>query len=380
MRVLIAPDDFKGTLTAREAAEAMAAGWQRVRPRDELDLAPMSDGGPGFVDIVSGELTCRTVTGAVRGPLDEPVIVRIALVGSTAYVESAQACGLDLLAEHRRDSRRTSTYGVGEAISLAIDAGATCVIVGLGGTSTTDGGAGALAALGARAVDAHGHDVALDGGGDCLGHVARVDVEVALSRIRDVDLVIATDVTAPLLGPAGAAYGYSRQKGASTRDVEILESNLAHWAAVLLASGGGVDVAEIAGAGAAGGLGFGLLAIGARVVSGFAAVSQATALPGRIAQADVVLTGEGALDWQSLQGKVVLQVAALARGAACPVVVIVGRDDLPVRERPAGIVRVLSIVDAERSGAEGNGQTELRDHAEVLAALTAEEAARWSTD
>ena len=372
MRVLVAPDDFKGTLTAREAAESIALGWRRAQPDAELDLAPLSDGGPGFVDIVAEAVGARIVNGEARGPLGGSVGIRIARVDSAAYVESAQACGLDLVGADQRDPLRATTYGVGEAIAHAVAGGATTVVVGLGGTSTTEGGAGALAALGARGFDADGHEMSLDRGGGGLEGLARLDLAAARARVRGVDLVIATDVRAPLLGPTGAAFGYAPQKGASATDAQRLEANLTHLSALVGPGAEAVDMRAMPGAGAAGGLGFGLLAIGGRATGGFHAVSDAIDLQARIARADLVITGEGTVDWQSLEGKVVGSVARLAAQAHRPLVVIAGRDRLDAdAARAAGISEVVAVV--------GGVETDLRQPAAALASRTIEVASRWSS-
>ncbi|MGB8650206.1 MAG: glycerate kinase, partial [Mycobacteriales bacterium] len=249
MRVLLAPDCFAGTLSADQAAQALAAGWRGVRPHDELVLLPMSDGGPGFLDALPG----TRVTALVEDPLARPVLASFHLDGTTAYVESAQAAGLHLLDPADRDPTVTTTYGVGQLVAAAVGAGASRVVVGLGGTATNDGGAGLLAALGVQRADVAGARLAP--GGLALASAARL----AGDPLR-VDLVAATDVDNPLLGPGGASRVFGPQKGASAEQVAALDAALAHWADLLEAHLG-VAARDLPGAGAAGGLGFALLAL-----------------------------------------------------------------------------------------------------------------------
>ncbi len=267
MRVLIAPDSFGGTLSAVAAAEAIAAGWRAAAPGDELLLAPLSDGGPGFVDVVhaavGGELLAVTVTGPLGDAVPATVLLAPGLGdGPVAYLESAQACGLHLVPADRRDPTLTSTYGVGELIAAAVDAGARVLVVGLGGSSTNDGGAGALAALGAEPA------MVLRGGGGGLGALGDdppLDLGAARARLAGVEVRIATDVDSPLLGLRGASAIFGPQKGADADAVQRLDAALEHFArraqpGVGLNMSGSLAVA--AGAGAAGGLGYGSPAAG----------------------------------------------------------------------------------------------------------------------
>ena len=334
MRVVLAPDCFGGTATAVEVAEALAEGWRSVRPDDDLVAVPMSDGGPGFLDALPGTV----VTALVEDPLARPVLARFRLDGTTAYVESAEAAGLHLLDADERDPAVTTTYGVGQLVRAAVDAGATTVVVGLGGSATNDGGAGLLAALGVARVDAAGHR--LDPGGLALQQAARL-----VGSPPQVDLVAATDVTDPLLGPRGATRTYGPQKGAGPELVERLEQALAHWAD-LVEGHLGVRVRDEPGAGAAGGLGFALLALGGRRVAGAEVVADAVGLAGLVNAADLVVTGEGRLDGSSLRGKVVSAVAALAAEGGVPCVVVAGDVLLGRREAgAAGLAGTVSLVE-----------------------------------
>lgn len=373
MRVLIAPDSFGGTLSAVEAAEAIAAGWRATAPDDELTLAPLSDGGPGFVDVVRAATGGRLIEDRVTGPVGEPVAARVLLVEDTAYVESAQACGLHLVPSAGRDPTRTTTFGVGELLGVAIGAGARRVLVGLGGSGTNDGGAGALAALGARPAD-----VLRAGGGALAGlDPAALDLSVARERLAQVDLRIATDVDNVLLGIRGASAGFGPQKGADPDAVQRLDAALEHFARaaqpeVGLNMPGSAAVER--GSGAAGGLGFGLLLLGARRVSGMAVVAEVVGLFDAVEESDLVISGEGCFDWQSLAGKVVSGVAAVAGQFGRPCLVLAGRVELGRREMATlGVAGAYAILE------EGSPQQVSVDHAaDDLAALAARVARNWS--
>lgn len=353
MRVLIAPDDFTGTLTAAQAAEAIAAGWRSCAPDDALTLLPLSDGGPGFVLTIGSATDAEMVPVGVRGPLGDTAIGVIAMKrqpgrggsagppGQTAYVESAHGCGLALVHPERRDACAATSYGVGQLIAAAIDSGARTIVVGLGGSASTDGGAGMLAALGATATDASGDTIALDAGGAVLAAVAAVDLSPVRERLGDVQIIAATDVDAPLLGAQGAARGFAPQKGASPDDVDRLEDALSSWARACDPG----DLSAASGAGAAGGLGFALMLLGAHRVAGIDVVREAVGLDNAIANCDLVVTGEGSFDWQSLRGKAVAGLASVALGQGRPVIVIAGRVEVGRREYAA-----LGIAEAHAVG------------------------------
>jgi glycerate kinase len=348
VRLLIAPDTFTGTLTAVEAAHAIARGWARTAPDDVVRIAPLSDGGPGFLDVLAASLDGDLLTREVRGPLGGTVAAHVLLVGDTAYVECAQACGLHLIGIAERDPARTTTFGVGELVAGAVDAGARRIVVGLGGSGTNDAGAGMLAALGATARDARGADATplLARGGLALRGVAAVDVRPALQRVAGVELVAASDVDNPLLGLRGATNGFGPQKGADQDLVMRLEGALESFAAAVGRRPDGKDPAVALGAGAAGGLGYALLHLGATRVPGIATVVQIVGLEARIAESDLVITGEGCFDWQSLRGKVVAGVAAAAleQGRGC--VVLAGRVEVGRREYAAtGVSGAYAVVD-----------------------------------
>jgi glycerate kinase len=377
MRVLIAPDDFTGTLTASQAAEAIAIGWRTQAPLDELTLMPLSDGGPGFVACITAATGAQVVPVGVRGPMGNTAIGMVAMVGTaagpTAYVESAHGCGLALTHPDRRDARGATSFGVGQLIGAAVDAGARSIVVGLGGTASTDGGAGMLAALGATAQDESGAAVALDTGGAPLAHVASVDLGPARARLADVDLVVATDVDSPLLGARGAARGFAPQKGADESEVDELEIALSTFSGVVGRGADGKDPAVALGAGAGGGLGYALMLLGARRSPGIATIMDAVGLDAAIADSDLVITGEGCFDWQSLRGKVVSGVAAAAIQQARPVVVIAGQVEVGKREYVA-----LGIAEAHAASEPGQIPATPAEASAALAHRAARVAAQWS--
>jgi glycerate kinase len=324
MRMLIAPQEFKGSLTARKAAEAIGRGAERAAPDADLDLLPLSDGGPGFVEAMHAALGGERRTVTVRDPLGRPVSADFALVdsGRTAVIEMAEAAGLKRLRVDERDTGRASTLGVGDLVRAALDAGARRLLIGIGGSATNDGGAGMAQALGARLLDADGRE--LPPGGAALARLRRIDVRTFFARIADCDVIAATDVRNPLCGPEGASAVFGPQKGADPATVAALDAALENYAAII-ARDLGADVRDLPGAGAAGGLGAGLVAfLGARLQPGFLMVSEATGLPDRLRAANLVLTGEGRLDGQTGYGKTVAGVAALGSEAGVPVVALCG--------------------------------------------------------
>jgi glycerate kinase len=379
VRVLIAPDKFAGTLSAVEAAAAIAEGWRRTAPSDELVEVPLADGGPGFVDVLHATLGGDLLQVRVTGPLGAPVDANVLVVGDTAYVESAQACGLHLVPEPR-DPRVTTTYGVGELVLAARDAGARRVVLGLGGSGTNDAGAGLLAALGARAVDVDGNDATalLAAGGASLRRIGAVALRPALDAVAGLELVAASDVDNPLLGLRGATNGFGPQKGADDATVMELEGSLESFAHAVGRRADGKDPAVALGAGAAGGLGYALLHLGATRVPGIATVLDTVDLAGHVARADLVVTGEGAFDWQSLRGKVVSGVAdaALSQGRGC--VVLAGRVDVGKREYLAvGVSGAYAVLD-DLHDRGLPPETAFDDPAASLAALAERAARTWS--
>jgi glycerate kinase len=385
VRVLIAPDCFSGTLTAPEAAEAIAAGWRAWAPADELDLCPLSDGGPGFVDTLHAALGGRLVPLEVPGPRGEPALAVALLTdgdgreGPTAYLEAAQACGLALLAPDDRDPTRTSSEGVGVLIGAALEAGARRVVVGLGGSATNDGGAGMLAGLARRLAVAGWEDLApLTRGGGSLRTVdagSLASLPALAARCAGVELVAATDVDVVLLGFKGASAIFAAQKGASEEQAQELDLALSAFARAAVDSvGAGQKLVAEPGAGAAGGLGFGLFLLGARREAGAALVAEAVGLPERLRRVELVVTGEGRLDWQSLRGKVVTAVAKLALEVAVPTVAVAGQ--VLVGRRELLNVGVESAYPVARNAAELAAS--LADPAGRLSARAERVARTWS--
>jgi glycerate kinase len=357
MRILVAPDKFAGTLTAVEAADAIAEGWRRRAPDDELDLAPMADGGPGFVDVLHAALGGQLLAVTVRGPHGTPTPATLLLHDGAAYVEAAQACGLQLTGG--RDAETASTYGVGELVLAAVDAGAATVVVGLGGSGTNDGGAGLLAALGATA------DRPLEAGVAGLAGVTTVELPSL-----GVRLVAATDVDNPLTGLFGATKVFGPQKGIAEDRLPLVDGRLGELAAAT-----DRRLALEKGAGAAGGLGFALLLLGATREPGLGLVAGAVRLLDRARVADLVVTGEGAFDFSSRSGKVPYGVAEIAAAALRPCVALAGQVLVGSREmRALGVESAYSLVDLVGE------ERAFTDPAGALADLAERVARTWSRE
>jgi len=324
MKVIVACDSFKGTLSAVEACRCAARGVERAAPGADVALVPVSDGGEGFVDVMVTAAGGRLVPCTVRDPLGRPVESAFGLLadGETAVVEMARASGITLLGPEERDPLRASTYGTGELIRHALECGATRILVGLGGSATVDGGAGMAAALGVEFLDAAGRPV--EQGGRGPGSVARIEMRGRDPRLESVRVEAACDVDNPLTGENGAARVYASQKGASPEAVELLERNLRHLAGIIRRDLG-MDVENLPGAGAAGGLGAGMAAFaGASLRRGIDIVLDTLSFDRRVEDADLVITGEGSMDAQTLFGKGPAGVAARAAAHGCPVAAIAG--------------------------------------------------------
>jgi glycerate 2-kinase len=336
MRVVLAPTRFStgpgpdagSDLGAAQVAAAMAEGWASAAPGDDLTVRPMNDGGSGFVEAIQATVGGELWPVTVSGPLGEPVPAAVLIAGDTAYVEAAEAVGRHLLPAQSRDPTRTTSYGVGQLVSSAVEGGARRVVVGVGGTVTNDGGAGLLAALGAGPADLLGR------GGLALAALpehALSDLAGARSRLAGVELVLAAATDVALLGFHGTSATYAEAKGAGPEQAQQLEAALGHFADLAtrgLVAGRpllGRGPAAQAGAGSGGGIGFGLLLLGASYISGVRAVAGATGLAEAVAGSDLVLTGEGIFDWESLRGGVVAEVSALGLEAGVPVVVVAGQ-------------------------------------------------------
>jgi glycerate kinase len=322
VKVVLAPDKFAGTLTAADAARALARGWARVRPRDELVAVPMADGGEGTLAVVEAAVPrAQRVDVEVADALGRAVAAAwLRLPDGRALIEAAQACGLSRLGPQERDPLRATSYGVGQLLRSAAEQGASAILVGLGGSATVDGGAGMATALGARLLREDGNGVKV--GGRWLGETVRVQPAPPLG----VPVTIASDVTNPLLGPAGAAAVFGPQKGADAEAVALLEAALGRFADAVERDLPGGPWRDLPGAGAAGGLGFALLAFtGASVVAGAEAVAGLVDLERALDGASVAVTGEGALDRQSAAGKAPSHVLARGRAHGVRVFAVAGR-------------------------------------------------------
>ncbi len=356
MRLVIASDKFKGSLTAPEVAHHVAAGARRAAPDAEIALIPVADGGEGtFEAALAAGFAARTAR--VCGPTGESVVARFAVRGSEAVIEMAQASGLDLVPDGATDARGATSLGTGQLVRAALDAGCRRIVLGIGGSASTDGGAGFLQGLGAVLRDADGAELPLGGG--ALAQLAEVDLAGLDARLAEAELVLASDVDNPLLGRRGAAAVFGPQKGASAADVEALDAALARFVDVLAARGHegegrdalavpARDAAVQPGAGAAGGVGFAAIALGAHRRAGIDVVLEFTDLARRIEGADAVITGEGSLDEQSLMGKTPIGVARAAQALGIPVYAVCGRTTLSDDEiAQAGFAGVRALTDLE---------------------------------
>ncbi|MHA3703446.1 glycerate kinase [Jatrophihabitans sp. YIM 134969] len=343
-RVLVAPDKFKGTLTALQVADALAAGVRAAHPGATIRSFPVADGGEGTVDLALRHGYER-VTARVTGPLGLPVEAVYARHGDDAVVEMASAAGLAQLGgpPTPHTAAVATSRGVGELVAHAVRAGARRVVVGVGGSASTDGGAGALAALGARILDGGGRVVAP--GGLALSEVARLDLGPLTATLGGVEVVVACDVEAVLLGPGGAARVFAPQKGADDALVGRLVRALAHWADVAAATTG-VDGRDRPGSGAAGGTAFGLGLAGATFTSGVDLLLDLAGFDDAVRSSDLVLVGEGSLDEQSLLGKGPVGVARRAARHGVPTVAVVGRTSVTADQaRHAGLAAVVALTD-----------------------------------
>jgi len=341
MRIVVAPDSFKGSLAADGVADAVGRGIAQVLPDAEVVLRPLADGGEG---TVAAALRAGYTPGSVHvaGPDGRPVMATFAVRGGDAVVELATAAGLGLAPP---SPMTATTRGVGELVVAALDRGARRVVLGIGGSATTDGGAGMLQALGVRLLDADGRDVPPGGGG--LERIARADASGLHPRLREVQFVVASDVDNPLTGPTGAAAVFAPQKGASPDQVHALDAALVRYAAVL-ARDLGAEVAAVRGAGGAGGTAAGALAVGGRVVSGAGLVCDLVGLSEALAGADLAITGEGSLDAQTLGGKAPAEVARRARAAGVSCLGLAGVVALtPAETAAAGFVAAHALTEVE---------------------------------
>ena len=345
MRVVVAPDKFKGSLTAAQVSARVAAGLARAAPGTEVVEVPVADGGDG-TRVAALTAGYRRVPVRAEGPTGEPVETAYAERDGVAVAELADVSGLGRLPGGRLAARTASSYGTGQVIRAALDAGCRRVVLGIGGSAGTDGGAGLVQALGGRLAGEHGGEVGR--GGAALAAVRSLDLAGLHPALATAEVVVASDVDNPLLGPRGAAAVYGPQKGASPADVAELDAALARWAdAVRRATGR--DEAATPGAGAAGGVGFAVLAVlGATLAPGIDLVLDLVGFRAVLPGAGLVITGEGSLDGQTLHGKAPAGVAAAARASGIPVVAVAGRSLLsPSELEPAGILAAYALTDLE---------------------------------
>ncbi|MFC1420646.1 glycerate kinase [Streptacidiphilus cavernicola] len=370
--VVIAPDKFKGSLSAAEAAERIAAGVLRAAPGTDIRLLPVADGGEGTV-LAALAAGYQRVELTVSGPTGEPVPAAIAVKDGTAVVEAAQASGLTLLPGGVKAPLTASSHGTGQLIAHALDLGCTRIVLGLGGVACTDGGAGMAEALGATLHDADG--ARLPAGGAALARLGLLDLGSIKDAFAAVEVVIASDVDNPLLGSRGAAAVYGPQKGASPEQVAALDAALTGWADAVAALTG-ADLRDTPGAGAAGGLGFGALALlGARMQPGIELLLELLGFDRAVRGARLVVTGEGCLDVQTLHGKAPAGVAAAAAGAGVPVAAVAGRLELDEPAwRGAGFAAAYALEQlAGPDAAEGESLTRAGELAELAGERIAEE-------
>lgn len=371
MKIVVAPDSFKGSVSALEAANAIEQGLRRVFPEAVIEKIPMADGGEGtvqsLVDATGGHLQTRRVLA----PLENEVDAQFGILsdGETAVIEMASASGLTLVAPHERNPLRTTTYGTGQLIHAALEAGCRRLIIGIGGSATNDGGAGMAEALGVRLLDANGKQIQRGGGN--LGQLASIDATGLHPAIAETETVVACDVNNPLTGPDGASHVYGPQKGATPEMIETLDGHLAHFDKILTHIFG-KSFNDIPGAGAAGGLGAGLMAfLNAELRLGIDIMIDAVNLKERVKGAAVVFTGEGQLDFQTAFGKTPVGVAKVAKAHDIPVIAIAGGvAEGAEAVYDAGIDAMLGIVQEPMSL-----ENAVRD-APRLIADTAEQAAR----
>ncbi|WMJ79343.1 glycerate kinase [Clostridium sp. MB40-C1] len=363
MKFVLAPDSFKESMTAKEVADAMEKGIKKILPNVECIKVPMADGGEGtvqsLIDATSGELIKENVIG----PLGNKIEASFGILGDgkTAVIEMASASGLHLVKKEDRNPLITTTYGTGMLIKAALDRGADHILIGIGGSATNDGGAGMIQALGAKLLDKNGKDISFGGG--ALSNLAKIDLSCIDPRLQNLKIEVACDVNNPLVGENGASHVFGPQKGATPEIVKILDESLANYANVIKESLG-KDIAKVPGAGAAGGLGAGLMAfLDAELKRGVDLVIQATNLEEKMKGADYVFTGEGSIDFQTICGKTPYGVAVSAKKFNIPVIAFAGRigDNVEVLYDSAidSIIGILpEAVDLETALKEGTKNME----------------------
>ncbi|MEM6321295.1 MAG: glycerate kinase [Bacteroidota bacterium] len=346
MKILIAPDKFKGSLSAKEVCSALAEGLRKSNPIVEIIKRPMADGGDGSLEVLAHYLALETVTITVKDPLFRPVEASYQISNQTAYIEMSAASGLVLLQENERNCLETSSIGTGELIKDALEKGATQIYLFIGGSATNDGGVGIAYALGYRFWAEEGN--LLKPIGKNLGWIDKIDSAEMCVDLEKVEIKVICDVNNPFYGKNGAAYVYAPQKGADTDAVELLDNGLKHLASQFIQQGYD-DIADVKGAGAAGGVGGGMMAFfNANLVSGIQTFLELTQLEREIKSCDLVITGEGKLDTQTEQGKVISGVCALAQKYDKPIIAVCGAAEKKVG-RQLGLSKIYTILERSKS-------------------------------
>lgn len=346
MNIIVAPDSFKDCLSAKEVGSYISKGIRRVYPKAIINEIPLSDGGEGLIDALVEGVGGKLNSVSVLDPLGRPISTEFSILedGNTAIIELARATGLELLSEDERNPLLTSTYGTGQLIKAALDRGCKKMIVGLGGSATNDGGSGMLKALGARFLNKKGTEIREGGGG--LIDLDQIDLTHFDGRLKQCEVMIASDVTNPLTGPNGASFIYGAQKGGDRKALEQLDRNLQHYGTIIKEQFQ-IDVANKQGSGAAGGTGAALLAfMNGKMVNGIELVLQMVGMEQYLDKADLVITGEGKIDGQTLNGKTVMGISKMAKNQGIPVIVLTGKIGEQIDAiYESGVKAVFSIVD-----------------------------------
>ena len=346
MKILVAPDSFKESLSAIQVAEAISKGVLKIIPNAEIIKTPISDGGEGLLDALVNDKNGKIITVKVYDPLYRSIAAEYGILneGTTAVIEMAKASGLELLKEQEKNPDITSSYGTGQLILDALDRGCQKIIIGIGGSATNDGGMGMVKALGGKFINKEG--IELTEGGGALGELSSIDLTNFDKRISNCKIVAACDVTNKLTGENGASFVYGAQKGGSKEQLEFLDKNLQHYAAIIR-NHLGIEIENINGAGAGGGMGAGLIAfLNAELKSGIDLILETLEIKKHIKNIDLIITGEGEIDKQTLQGKTILGIAALAKEYYVPVIAITGKIGDNIDEiYKLGITSIFSIVN-----------------------------------
>ena len=346
MNIIVAPDSFKDCLSAKAVAACISLGIRHVYPDAVIYEVPLSDGGEGLIDALMENVDGQLISVPVRNPLGHPMTAEFGVFenDNTAIIELARASGLELLSVHERDPLSTSTYGTGQLIRAALDHGCKKMIIGLGGSATNDGGSGMLKALGARFLNPAGMEI--PEGGDGLGDLDQIDLTHFDRRLAHCEVIVASDVTNPLIGPHGASFIYGGQKGGDGKALEQLDNNLRNFGEIVKKQYH-IDILNKQGAGAAGGTGAALLAfMNGKIVNGIELVLNMVRMEQYLGKADLVITGEGKIDKQTLNGKTIMGISGMAKKQGVPVIVLtgkIGENIDTIYDR--GVGAVFSIVD-----------------------------------